>query len=216
MRIEGTATLHAPAGRVWAALTDPAVLARTIPGCEQLEAIGEDPSGNPRYRLTVTAGVASIKGTYLGEVELADPNPPTGFTLRASGSGAPGTVRADVAVNLDDVGDGTTELRYDADAVVGGPVGGVGQRLLVGVAKRTAGQFFAAVDDVLNDVVPEPATAGAVTAATPTTVAEPAVGTVFAGRAVAMPSGSRENLAAALVGAAIALAGVWLGSRLRR
>jgi carbon monoxide dehydrogenase subunit G len=211
MRIEGTATLHAPADRVWAALTDPAVLARTIPGCEQLEAIGADSSGNSsgssRYRLTVTAGVASIKGTYLGEVELADPKPPTGFTLRASGSGAPGTVRADVAVTLDDAGDGTTELRYDADAVVGGPVGGVGQRLLVGVAKRTAGQFFAAVDDVLT---------GTVAAATATTGAEPAAGTVFAGRAVAAARSPREHLAAALVGAAIALAGVWLGSRLRR
>src|SRR5882672_2614211 len=99
MRIEGTATLHAPAARVWAALTDPAVLARTIPGCQRLETIDDDATST-RYRLTVTAGVASIKGSYLGEVELADPVPPTGFTLRASGSGAPGTVRADVAVRL--------------------------------------------------------------------------------------------------------------------
>ena len=47
-----------PARAVWAALNDPAVLVRTIPGCQQLEEVGPD-----AYRMTLTAGVASIKGT---------------------------------------------------------------------------------------------------------------------------------------------------------
>ena len=53
MKIAGTAVLHAPADRVWAALNDPAVLVRTIPGCSSLE-----PDGPDRYRMTVIAGVA--------------------------------------------------------------------------------------------------------------------------------------------------------------
>jgi uncharacterized protein len=146
MKVTGTATLHAPADRVWAALNDPAILVRTIPGCEQLEAVGPD-----KYRMTITAGVASIKGTYLGDVELTDPQPPNSFVLKASGSGAPGTVNADVTVRLEEADGGTTKLRYDADAVVGGAVGGVGQRVLSGVAKKTAGEFFAAVDAVLAE-----------------------------------------------------------------
>ena len=149
MKVSGTARLNAPVEQVWQALNDPAVLVRTIPGCEQLEAVGAD-----RYRMTVTAGVASIKGTYLGDVELADQQPPGAFTLRASGAGAPGTVQADVKVRLDDAGDGGTTLTYDADAVVGGPVGGVGQRMLAGVARKTAGEFFRAVDDVLTGAAP--------------------------------------------------------------
>jgi carbon monoxide dehydrogenase subunit G len=152
MKVSGTATLHAPAERVFAALNDPSVLVRTIPGCEQLEALGGD-----RFRMTITAGVASIKGTYLGHVTLADPIPPSAFTLRANGSGAPGTVTADVRVTLDDNGDGTTLLRYDTDAVVGGPVGGVGQRVLTGVARKTAGEFFDAVNAWLTaPVMPIP------------------------------------------------------------
>jgi uncharacterized protein len=144
MRIAGNATLHAPVEAVYAALMDPRVLVRTIPGCERLEQVGED-----AYRMTVTAGVASIRGTYAGDVRLTDQRPPHAFVLRASGSGGPGTVSADVAVELSGGEDGTTELSYDADAVVGGMIGGVGQRLLAGVAKRTAGEFFAAVDQVL-------------------------------------------------------------------
>ena len=55
-----------------------------------------------RYAMTVTAGVASIKGTYEGDVALTQQNPPGSFTLKASGAGAPGTVSADVAVSLVD------------------------------------------------------------------------------------------------------------------
>ena len=149
MKIAGSAVLHAPADRVWSALNDPAVLVRTIPGCSSLE-----PNGPDRYRMTVTAGVASIKGVYSGEVALHDQQPPGSFRLRASGAGAPGTVQADVLVRLEDAGDGTTALSYDADAVVGGMVGGVGQRMLVGVAKKTAGEFFTAVDGVLTGAAP--------------------------------------------------------------
>ena len=144
MRIAGNATLHAPVDAVYEALKDPRVLVRTIPGCERLEQVGED-----AYAMTVTAGVASVRGTYAGDVRLTDQRAPHGFVLRASGSGAPGTVSADVAVDLAPGDDGTTLLSYDADAVVGGMIGGVGQRLLSSVAKRTAGEFFTAVDEVL-------------------------------------------------------------------
>ena len=142
MKVNGTATLNAPRDAVWVALNDPAVLVRTIPGCQQLEEVGPD-----AYRMTLTAGVASIKGTYTGDVALTDHEQPGAFTLRATGAGAPGTVQADVRVTLADAGDGTTRLDYDADAVVGGMIGGVGQRVLTGVAKKTAGEFFRAVDD---------------------------------------------------------------------
>ena len=63
MKVSGEATLHAPVDKVWVALNDPGVLVRTIPGCERLEATGPD-----SYQMVVTAGVASIKGTYAGEV----------------------------------------------------------------------------------------------------------------------------------------------------
>ena len=145
MRIAGTATLHAPVEAVYAALQDPRVLVRTIPGCERLEQLGED-----AYAMTVTAGVASVRGTYAGDVRLTDHQAPNAFRLRANGSGTPGTVAADVTVNLSPGDNGTTVITYDADAVVGGMIGGVGQRLLTTVAKRTAGEFFGAVEEVLT------------------------------------------------------------------
>src|SRR6187551_630754 len=127
MKITGEATVAAPVERVWWALNDPSVLVRTIPGCLQLEETGPD-----AYRMTVTAGVAAIKGTYDGEVRITDQQEPDRFVLHASGAGAPGTVSADVVVTLVSDGD-ATRLAYDADAVVGGVLGGVGQRMIASV-----------------------------------------------------------------------------------
>ncbi len=146
MKIVGSAVLGIERARLWAALQDPAVLACTIPGCERLEALGGDV-----YRMTVSAGVASIKGVYEGEVALADPDEPERFVLRARGQGAPGTVDATVRVRLSEA-PGGTRVDYDAEAVVGGMIGGVGQRMLGSVAKRTAGEFFAAVERHLTAV----------------------------------------------------------------
>jgi hypothetical protein len=167
MKVAGTATLHAPVETVYQTLRDPRVLVSTIPGCERLEEVGED-----AYAMTVTAGVASVRGTYAGDVRLTDHQAPNGFVLRASGSGTPGTVTADVTVSLTPGDNGTTELTYAADATVGGMLGGVGQRLLTTVAKRTAGEFFTAVDEVL--------TSGGVEEAALTPVEEPAAGAVGA------------------------------------
>ena len=220
MRIAGNATLHAPVEAVYAALRDPRVLVRTIPGCERLEQLGDD-----AYAMTVTAGVASVRGTYAGDVRLTDQRAPHGFVLRASGSGAPGTVSADVTVELSPGSDGTTELSYDADAVVGGMIGGVGQRLLAGVAKRTAGEFFTAVDEVLagagaEEVVAEPgapltATGVAGAPARPDTGGPgPRVHTAPARPAAGIPGG--EFAAGVVLGAAAALLGALVGGYLAR
>ncbi|GAA1020971.1 hypothetical protein Aple_092780 [Acrocarpospora pleiomorpha] len=143
MKVVGSALLGVERAKVWSALQDPGVLVRTIPGCERLESIGTD-----TYRMTVHAGVASIKGVYQGEVALAEPEEPERFVLRARGQGAPGTVDATVRVQLSEV-DGGTRVDYDAEAVVGGMIGGVGQRMLGSVARKTAGEFFSAVEEHL-------------------------------------------------------------------
>jgi uncharacterized protein len=163
VRIAGEATLHAPAERVWDALLDPAVLVRTIPGCGRLETTNEN-----SYEMTVTVGVAAIRGTYAGRCSLRDLDPHRSLMLSAQGAGAPGTIAADVQVRFSDNADGTTTLSYDADTVVGGMIGGVGQRMLGSVSRRLATEFFASVDDVLGGAavapVPEAATPGVFTA----------------------------------------------------
>lgn len=228
MRITGAAVLHAPGDQVWQALQDPAVLVRTIPGCQRLELTGPD-----TYRATVTAGVASIRGSYSGEVRLSDQDEPSSFVLHASGQGAPGTVEARVAVRLHAESGGTTRLEYDADAVVGGMIGGVGQRMIAAVARRTAGEFFDAVDDVLTGVAAAPSATPPPPALTPPLIPPPlsepdsvapappgpvsTAGPTFTAPAQApTPARPAGGAGAAAVGAGAALAGVVLGWLLHR
>lgn len=219
MKIAGNTTLHASRDRVWQALNDPEVLVRTIPGVQELRTTGQD-----SYQMTLNAGVASIKGTYQGSVKLTDQQAPDSFILHAAGSGAPGTVNAKVKVTLAEAGDSETRLEYDADAAVGGMIGGVGQRVLSGVAKKTAGEFFQAVDDVLTGRVAEVpaavATPGALeaipapVAAAPEGVYRAPAAAAAAGPLARLPGS--EFAKGAVFGAAVALLGVVVGGLLGR
>jgi uncharacterized protein len=214
VNLDGSAVLSAPPEKVWTVITDPAVLARTIPGCETLEQVGDD-----EYKMNVSVGVGAIRGTYAGEVKLADKQHPSSYVMHASGAGAPGNARAQVTINLAPAEDGKTQLTYSADAVIGGPVAGVGQRMITGVAKRMAGQFFTAIDDELTGkAAPAPAApaAAAPVAAGEAPAAAPAV---FAGRAAAAPTvgGDVKTLALGAVGGALlTLIGVLVGYRMGR
>ncbi|MFN8192763.1 MAG: carbon monoxide dehydrogenase subunit G [Nocardioidaceae bacterium] len=204
MRISGDAVLAAPVDQVWTALLDPAVLVRTIPGCERLETTGLN-----QYALTVSAGVAAIRGTYSGSCALSDLDEHQSLVLSVQGSGASGTIAADVGVRFTDRGDGTTGLTYDADATVGGMLGGVGQRMLGSVSKRMAGEFFANVEDAITGAAtPTAAAGGAHAAAMPE---QPAGVYVAPPRPTAGPTDMRSFLTGIAVGAGLVTLGVGLG-----
>ena len=203
MKFTGDATLHAPVDKVWSALLDPQVLVSTIPGCERLEATGEN-----AYAMTVTAGVAAIKGTYAGSCALSDLDPHRSLVMKLQGAGAPGTIGADVNVGFADRGDGTTTVTYDADAVVGGMVGGVGQRMLTSVSRRMAGEFFGNVDAVLTGAAPAAVAAAPAAAGAP---AEAPAGVFVAPAKPAAVGAPDDFLKGIVVGAGLVLAGVIVG-----
>jgi uncharacterized protein len=137
MKIAGSDTVPYPVDKVWDALLDPQVLVTTIPGCSHLVATGDN-----AYDMTVTAGVAAIKGTYQGSCSLSDLKDNQSLVMRLTGAGAPGTIDATVQVSFSEPEAGVTKIDYEADAVVGGMVGGVGQRMLTSVSRRMAAEFF--------------------------------------------------------------------------
>jgi hypothetical protein len=86
-------------------------------------------------------GVASVKGTYKGKVSIKDKQAPAHYVLSGEGSGGPGFMQGDVAIDLEDT-NGQTVLKYSTDAKIGGLIASVGQRMLNGVAKMMVDQFF--------------------------------------------------------------------------
>jgi carbon monoxide dehydrogenase subunit G len=140
LKIEGTHKIAAPRNRVFAALVDPVVLQRCIPGCEQMEKAGEN-----QYKAKLTAGVGPVKGVFTATVSLQDIVAPQHYKLVVEGKGQPGFVKGSGELNLKDDG-GATEILYTGDVNVGGLIASVGQRMIQATANLLAGRFFKALE----------------------------------------------------------------------
>ena len=139
MKIRGSYSVSAERDQVWAALNDEAVLSRCIPGVKTLEKISDT-----EFAATGTTKVGPVKATFAGEVTLSDLDPPNGYRISGEGQGGvAGFAKGTCLVSLAEA-QAQTELTYEAEAQVGGKLAQIGSRMVVGVAKKTADQFFEA------------------------------------------------------------------------
>lgn len=137
MDIKGEYQIGASRERVWAALNDPEVLRRCIPGCESL-----DKTGETDMQAKVMASVGPVRARFNTTLKLENLNPPESYTLSGeSKAGAAGFGRGAADVSLIEQ-DGGTLLRYTADFKVGGKLAQVGSRLVVGATRKIADEFF--------------------------------------------------------------------------
>lgn len=143
MELSGSHTFDAPQQAVWHVLTDPETLRRSLPGCQKFE-----PQPDGSYQVTMSIGIAAIKGTYSGTVQMVDERPPDSYGLKVSAKGGVGFVdgRGDFTLAPAGEDDSKTLLKYTGQAQVGGKIAGVGQRLLQSGANLVIGQFFKAME----------------------------------------------------------------------
>jgi carbon monoxide dehydrogenase subunit G len=170
MKLQGTQTLDAPRDVVWAALLDPEVLAKTLPGVTRLERAGGD-----RFEASMNIKVGPVQGKFDGHVALSDLDPGKGYRMALHGQGAPGFVEGRGAITLAEAPEGGTALGYDLDVQVGGRLAGVGQRLLETTAKSLSRQ---AIESLGRQVAARAAAAGGEAVAAPEA---PTVGALAAG-----------------------------------
>lgn len=148
MELTGERFLPLTRERVWEALNDPGVLRLSVPGCESLERVDDT-----HYKVVMAAAVGPVKARFNGKLTLTDLRAPESYSLTFEGSGgAAGFGKGNAQVGLEQDGDGT-RLVYRATAQVGGRLAQVGARLIDGVAKKMAEDFFARFTRALE--VPE-------------------------------------------------------------
>ncbi|WP_199555610.1 CoxG family protein [Sandaracinobacteroides hominis] len=165
MNLEGETLIQAGRDRVWAALNDPAVLARCIDGVESLEQV--EPN---RFAGVLNAKVGPVKARFTGQVDLTELDPPNRYVLVGEGKGGvAGFAKGSAEVALSDAEGGATRLTYVARSQVGGKLAQLGTRLIEGTARSYAENFFAAFKaEVEGDSpAPEAAAAAELPAATP-------------------------------------------------
>lgn len=144
--IEGEERIEAPVQKVWEALNDPDMLKACIPGCQSLEK-----KSDTELAATVVLKIGPIKATFAGEVTLKNLNPPYSYTIAGEGKGGiAGFAKGGADVKLTEDGAGTTILKYEAKADVGGKIAQLGSRLIESTSKKLAGQFFSTFNEKVS------------------------------------------------------------------
>jgi uncharacterized protein len=139
MEMTGEELIALPQQATWDALNDTEVLKDCIPGCDSMEK-----QSDTEYLLTMTAKVGPVSAKFKGKMTLLEVQAPDSYTLQFEGQGGvAGFAKGSAEVKLAAEGD-ATRLKYSVKANIGGKLAQVGARLIDGVAKKIAGQFFTA------------------------------------------------------------------------
>jgi carbon monoxide dehydrogenase subunit G len=138
MQMNESQIVPASQDKVWAALNDPAVLAKCIPGCQKLDVTAPN-----EMTATVVVKVGPVKASFAGKVTLSDIEAPNSYRIAGEGSGGvAGFAKGGASVKLTAEGPESTRLDYAVDAQIGGKLAQLGGRLIDATAKKLAGEFF--------------------------------------------------------------------------
>lgn len=137
MEMTGSQLIPMPQEVVWAGLNDAEILKTCVPGCESLQRVSDT-----EYRAVIVVAIGPTKSKFRGKLLLLDIDAPHSYRVTFEGSGgAAGTANGGAQVSLAPEGEGT-RLNYVASVHVGGKLAQVGSRLIDGVAKKMADEFF--------------------------------------------------------------------------
>ncbi len=186
MEMQATRQLAVSQQQVWNALNDPAVLKACIPGCERLE-----PNGDNQYAVGVVVKIGPMAARFSGKVLLSDIHAPNSYRISFDGQGgAAGFGKGQADVQLAPAAEGCgCILSYTVRAQVGGKMAQMGQRLIDGVAKSMAEDFFSRFDAEMKKRHPAAYEAAAQAAAADLAQAQGATDTAQAGAAGATAGG---------------------------
>lgn len=137
MRIAGSFRVAAPRERVFAEITDPALMASCIPGCEAIEVISAT-----TYRARILIEVGPIKARFHLVVEVTAQEPPTrvlSVTRGEEGSRA-SILSAKNELMLETV-DAGTEVKYASEVSVTGRLGKFGLGMMQKKAESLGAKF---------------------------------------------------------------------------
>merc|ERR1712086_973183 len=134
----GEYKIPAKRSEVWKALNNPDILKECIPGCTELEAIDAQ-----HLKATVALKIGPVSAKFKGEVELSDIIEPKSYRIYGEGKGgAAGFAKGGANVDLEELDENNTVLRYEVDAKIGGKLAQLGSRLIDSTSKKLAGKFF--------------------------------------------------------------------------
>jgi carbon monoxide dehydrogenase subunit G len=145
MKLEGERSFEAPRQAVWEVLNDPARMAKTMPGVESFD-VQDDRHWKANVKIPLGLGVLPLSIGF----EKTEERPIEYARLRAKGTGVGAILSMETGFHLSE-GGGGTQMRWEADVHVAGPVGSMGQRVLQPIVNQQVQHVLAALDEQVRE-----------------------------------------------------------------
>lgn len=139
----------------FAGVSDPARLARCIPGCQDVRELSPG-----RYTATLTSRVAFMTLSFKVAIDVVTIDPPVTIEARVTGDavGLSGHVVAIASLHLDETADRRTTIRYATAIGLTGRLGGLGQPVFRATSAKMAREFGENLKAEIERGQPDPST----------------------------------------------------------
>ena len=145
MKVSGEGQFDAPVQTVWGVLNDPAQMAKTMPGVESFD-IQDDKHW--RAHVKVPLGLGGLRMSI--DFEKMEEREPEFAKLHAKGNGVGAIMNMDTSFHLSEDGGGTN-MRWEADVHILGPVASMGQRVLQPIVNQQVSQVLSSLDKQVQE-----------------------------------------------------------------
>jgi len=146
LHFEGSFEVKAKRPKVFDFLLEPKKISACMPDLQKLVVKSPDD-----FTVIVKAGVAFIKGDFTIHFIVSDKQAPAHAKLTGRGTGIGSTVDLTTVIDLEETKKGTV-MKWSADALVGGRIASVGQRLLSGQAEKIIKELFGCLQKQLESM----------------------------------------------------------------
>jgi len=143
LHLEGSRTIHLKRARAFGLLTDPNFIARSLPDASEVIVLDRD-----SLEAKVKVKLSIVSGTLNMRLRISDRSAPSRARLTAEGSGTGSGVRVNSTFELE--GDGSTTMKWSAEAEITGLMAGLGSTLLRGFAEKKVGEIFDGITRALE------------------------------------------------------------------
>jgi uncharacterized protein len=140
VRLAGEKSFGAPREVVWEVLNDPKRMAEIMPGVESFDVLDD---AHWKANVLIPLGLGGLRLSF--NFEKTDQREPEFARLHAKGNGVGAVVSMDTQFNLSG-SDGGTQMAWEADVRVLGPIGSMGQRVLQPIVNQQVQNVLEALE----------------------------------------------------------------------
>jgi uncharacterized protein len=145
MKVSGERLFEAPLATVWEVLNDPSRMAKTMPGVESFD-IQDD--RHWRAHVKIPLGLGGLRMSI--DVEKTEEREPEFAKLHAKGNGVGAIMNMDTSFQLSEASGGTN-MQWDAEVHILGPVASMGQRVLQPIVNQQVSQVLGALEQQVQE-----------------------------------------------------------------